>query len=876
MMNVLVFLMIVAGVRTMTGACPFMCTCHEYVRDQYQKNTLYFTSISCNHFNNNLTQYLDNTTKDLQLNNFIKQDLQQFFQDFNASELPYLDNIVIKNSELDNLNISVNGLEQIQTLSLSSNKLKVIPEVFLNLSSLQTMDVSCNEIKVIELQPFRTFTILEVLNLSTNSLYKIDPDSFVGLTTLKCLDLSKNNLTNIDNQLLLPLTSLKYLNLSNNLLKVLNEVSFSSLVRLQQLDVSWNRLARVAPGSLQLPSLARLLLAGNPQLGGSRDAAVLVGTGRRLQTVDASRTGLKQVPAALTHSIRTLRLAGNSIQYVNCGDVDSYPLLQLLDFTSNNLEKIQDDALGRLDSLAILYLTDNHINEIPKSLPEKLKVLHLEHNNINQVSRDDLQGLSELEVLLLSDNKIRIVEEAAFSQLVSLVTLDLSRNPVTILQPGCLTGPPALQVLRLSSIGIISPAEDVSFPLSTTEHLIILDLSKSPGLARQFLADTAALAASRELQELDLSSTGIEYIRADLLHYLSQLRAMHIKDNRLNCTGMQWLAEWMRRQDELEYRTITCSSPPDLWGTLVIDLQEREILQTTTTTSTIISNINMDNTIIPAVVGTHNYKRQEINNIPKVTVNNYQLKKNKTDVNKPIKIMNDVIENTDNFNLISRKFVNSKKDLVNGKQAKNENVIQNGGLTSESTSPYSITTESLNNEDASTTEEDSQTTTSFDRIVNENELTVDHTSSANTNSNTIHHLRVSSTTTESYANNDDDDVEKFRNNKLDNIHIFNKTEKLIVSTVTTSYLTTGMIDDNITINSSQWNITTGEMSMFTTNDRNVNFLHPGMLILAVGVLGACAALAMLAARFTKRRRNSRLFQEETIEVSSLPSVTELW
>lgn len=78
--------------------------------------------------------------------------------------------------------------------------------------------------------------------------------------------------------------------------------------------------------------------------------------------------------------------------------------------------------------------------------------------------------------------------------------------------------------------------------------------------------------------------------------------------------------------------------------------------------------------------------------------------------------------------------------------------------------------------------------------------------------------------------------------------------------------------------SSQWNISTGEMFMLTKNKQSDSsfLLHPGMLILTIGVMGAAATLAMLAAKFTKKRRNSNIFRQEDIEVNSLPSVTELW
>lgn len=555
--------------------CPNMCKCHNYPTDNHEINSLYYTSVFCDAFNSNVTQFLSNSTHDLIFKDLNADEVESIFSDLETIvELPYLVHLEFHESDIEN--VSCEGLSWVQVLVLSGNHLRRVPILFSNSSSLQLLDLSHNRIKTIGNDVFTLLESLKVLNLSANSIIDIEQDTFKGLLSLKSLDISRNKLSTIRDQVFTSLTSLQYLNISNNGIETLNEVSFNDLVSLQHLDLSWNKLSRVAPGSLHLPSLARLLLAGNPLLARSRETSIIVGTGRKLQVLDASRTGLKQVPATLTHSIRTLRVAGNTIRTVNCGDLDSYPLVQLLDFTSNVLEFIEEDALGRLDFLSVLYLSDNHIREIPKSLPEKLTVLHLEYNDIKRVSDNDLLGLSALEVLLLNDNKIRTVDENAFGHLISLVTLDLSRNPISILQPGCLSGPSALQVLRLASIGIISPAKEVSFPLSFPEHLITLDLSDSPGLARQLLADTAALAASRELQELDLSRANLEYIRSDLLHYLPQLRVLHIRDNSLNCSQLNWLATWMRRQNDPEYRGITCASPADFWGTPLIDLQDTE------------------------------------------------------------------------------------------------------------------------------------------------------------------------------------------------------------------------------------------------------------------------------------------------------------
>lgn len=564
---------VLVTVSVYAGPCPESCDCREFPKDSettdnFSRN-LIFTEASCT---GNVTQKLPKSTEVLVLRNMLESDLKSFLTGLNGN----IRDVIVTNINFVNRSFTLNltSINQLRSLKLSNCNIVSSPKFLLsNTTQLQSIDISNNYLKSVKVQIIKT---LEVLNLSANAIDSLNASSFNGLAALKSLDLTENMLSVIDDKVLKPLISLQHLNLSRNRLEILNEASFSSLLHLQQLDVSWNRLAKVAPGSLQLPSLARLLLAGNPNLGNFQQPALLVGTGRRLQTVDASRTGLKQVPAALTHSIRTLRLAGNSITTVNCGDLDSYPLLQLLDFTSNNLESIEYDALGRLDSLYVLYLTDNKLRSIPRSLSERLRVLHLEKNKIEQIRNVDLQGLPFLEVLLLNDNKIKVVEENSFTQLTSLETLDLSRNPINILTAGTFSGPIQLRVLRLSQIQAIPPAKEMTFPLSSPEHLVILDLSQSPGLAHQLLADTAALAAAHELQELDLSNSFLSHIRSDLLHFLPQLRVLRLHGNPLNCTNLQWLALWMRKQDDIEYRKIVCSIPQELWGTLLIDLLEQE------------------------------------------------------------------------------------------------------------------------------------------------------------------------------------------------------------------------------------------------------------------------------------------------------------
>lgn len=566
MQHLMVLLLTLASILVRSSACPSMCHCRSYPISFSQDD--HYVSIRCTEISTNFSNVNTSNIQEFALVNATLENFDYF------KLLPNLKRLSLSNSLSSKVNLTnLAKYSNIQNLDISNNGLQSLWNSS-NLSHFIVLDLSRNNVQL-NGNEFNTMKKLEFLNISYNKIADLHPDLFKDLSNLKFLDISCNEIKTITEKVFQPLLTLLHLNLSNNKLETLDDFSFEKLIKLQQLDLSNNLLINVTTATLQMPSLTRLLLTGNVRLGEINET-VLVGNGPRLQIVEASNLGLKQVPSSLTQSIRTLRLCSNAIRDVNCGDFDSYPLIQLLDLTSNCIGFVEEDALGRLEFLTVLYLSDNKIKNVPKNLPERLQALHLEDNLISEINRDDFFGPANLEVLLLADNKISVIEADAFSQLNSLVTLDLSNNPIKSLPPGQL-GLIRLQVLKLSSIDLISPAEDVSFPLSYPDRLIRLDLSNSPGLARQFLKDVAALAAAKELQELDVSSTQLSELRSDLFHYLPQLKALHLDDNKLNCTFLHWLASWMRQQNDQIYQKILCFSPPALWGTPLLDLQSNEI-----------------------------------------------------------------------------------------------------------------------------------------------------------------------------------------------------------------------------------------------------------------------------------------------------------
>ncbi|XP_050308821.1 podocan-like [Anthonomus grandis grandis] len=827
MLQLLILLMSVL-ITTSGSKCPAMCTCKHLPRETVSTNYLYYISARCNGFNS--SERLSNVTRELKVFNLDETSVNELFRTLSVNDLRELRTLVITHSVVNSINVA---LRDIRSLTLSHNNLTKIPQISerMNLTLLDLSSNNLTELSFINLTA--SISALESLNLNNNFIRKVNNDTLSNFRLLKVLDISQNQLYTLNDNSFRALENLQFLNLSYNKLQVLQRAYFSSLNNLQQLDVSWNNLARVALGSLQLPSLSRLLLAGNSQLGDSYE--LLLGIGQRVQIVDVSKTGLKKIPAAITHSIKSLKLLNNTIKTLSRGELDDYPLLQYLDLSSNDIVSLEDDAMGRLEFLSNIHLTNNKIVFIPRSLPESLRELHLGHNNIVNVLRFDLKNLPKLEVLILNDNKIITIESDSFTMLKSLITLDLSGNSIKSLYPGSFPEPSSLQILRLSGIDTVSPATDVSFPFSSTDNLISLDLSNSPGLARQFIEDTAALASSRELQELDISGADLKHIRSDLLHFLPQLRVLHLKDNRLNCTDLEWLALWMRRQVQAEHKYITCASPPELWGMSLLDLESPSV----TTINTVKSEqIQIDSK-------TQNFDLKNSSLIFSKTENSSFINNYFFDKNFSFK------RNTSLYNESNRKGNKTVHSiLLKRKQSPVSSIINDGGKTH----GKSIGISNMQQEKT----QDYTTSDGDGSLLSKEGMRSDRNLLVPRQNETSKQILIKSPipvrTPHERKFND-----TFGLTEPDN----SGKEMQILGAV------------NLTDNVSEWNVSTVKTSMIKNSYESTNFLHPGMLIVAAGLLGGTIIIFVLLMRLNKKRFLNT-HDPEVIPVTSIASVSDLW
>lgn len=211
-------------------------------------------------------------------------DSQQNYQ----GQFELVNRLDLSHNRLSSLQLQ--NFTQLQQLHACNNTLTVLPAVS---GTLITLDLSGNQLSQLSGSFFeQRMPQLKQLNLAHNRLGgAIARQAFYNLIGLETLLLSWNNITDIDYE------------------------TFLALPNLQHLDLSHNQLSGSAIRALQgIPDLVSLSIAYNPQVGAAMQEFVASWS---LKELDASGTGLCQVPAALAQSVRTLKLSHNWLQVSN-------------------------------------------------------------------------------------------------------------------------------------------------------------------------------------------------------------------------------------------------------------------------------------------------------------------------------------------------------------------------------------------------------------------------------------------------------------------------------------------------------------------------------------------------------------------------------
>ncbi|KAM9356370.1 leucine-rich repeat transmembrane protein FLRT2 [Pholidichthys leucotaenia] len=301
-----------------------------------------------------------------------------------------------------------------------------------------------------------------------------------------------------------------------------------------------------------------------------------------------------------------------SLTSVPLGIGEGYKVLYLHNNQINNAGFPLE--LHNLESVEIVYLYGNQLDEFPINLPKNTRVLHLQENNIQTISRAALAQLTKLEELHLDDNSISTVgvEEGAFREAVSLKLLFLTKNHLSSVPIGL---PEDLRELRLDENRIAVIAEEAFQNVTHLQRLLLdgnllTDEGIAPGtfqhlatlrelaLARNSLTfpppllpsqslvklslqenqidqiPVAAFTDLNRLERLDISSNQLRSLTQGVFDGLSSLKQLMVRNNPWRCDcAVKWVVVWLKSlPPSINARGFMCLSPEKVRGMTIREL----------------------------------------------------------------------------------------------------------------------------------------------------------------------------------------------------------------------------------------------------------------------------------------------------------------
>lgn len=478
--------------------------------------------------------------------------------------------------------------EWIKSLDLSGNPMHDIPNDFIQIcTNLTTLSLSHLSLKRVP-QSIRQAVHLTHLDLSDNRIRELNHINLSEIPQLMSLKAQNNRLSELPGYFAW-MKNLRDLNVSNNQFAIFPSVA-CELENLTLLDISFNTIVELPNELNMLKRLQRFVFVGNnvEQLPSSigemhnlrvidlrrnllQDISVLFNL-PSLEILRCEHNSLKRMDVTFGERLKTLQIGQNPLSKATF-NAKAMCALTILDLSSANMGKLDDDVLSQLPNLTELVLDRNSLIVLPDNLGALTQLTKLScTNNLLATLPDSLGLLTNLVELQAHNNNLKSLP-ASIWHCSSLRRLNVSSNllesfPSTSdaaasLAPGSsvdlMVSSAILSQSRKGSAGSLGtlPAngthsagrtplplsacltklrmgdnhltEDIFAVLHDLPELQILNLSSND----LYEIPSYGLSNLIKLRELYLSGNSIGSIPADDLTLLKELRILHINGNKL-------------------------------------------------------------------------------------------------------------------------------------------------------------------------------------------------------------------------------------------------------------------------------------------------------------------------------------------------------
>ncbi|XP_078479547.1 leucine-rich repeat transmembrane protein FLRT1-like [Lampetra planeri] len=252
---------------------------------------------------------------------------------------------------------------------------------------------------------------------------------------------------------------------------------------------------------------------------------------------------LEVFPSNLPRNVRELHLQENNIQTVSREALAHLQRVERLHLDDNSISSVgvERGAFLECRSLRLLFLSRNHLSQVPERLPTGLEELRLDDNRIGHIDGEAFAGLASLRRLVLDGNLLSDGALAAdtFRRLGSLAELSLTRNSLAAPPSGL----PGASLQRL--------------------HLQENQLSRIPA---------GAFAGLGQLRRLDLSSNNLSHLQPGAFEGLDSLVQLLARNNPWRCDcSIEWVRRWLNSRP-VNARGLMCQGPDEVRGMSIKDL----------------------------------------------------------------------------------------------------------------------------------------------------------------------------------------------------------------------------------------------------------------------------------------------------------------
>ncbi|CAB4068071.1 unnamed protein product [Lepeophtheirus salmonis] len=410
----------------------------------------------------------------------------------------FITELYIKEPNLKNFPLeSVDYLHKLEVFSIENSKIIDIPRI--------------------AGWPPESLHSLALANFSDNAISWIHPRAFSYSHYLTEINLKGNAISDagIIGRAMGYVQSLEHLDISHNLLTEVKQGKFFSnpSIEIHRFELQYrNRIERFMSDAFVDSSNIEKLFLNRNKIQSLSDINFLMDTLPRLRYLELSENEIRDIPFGVFRSypkLERLFLSGNQISQISTEGLADMPSLRL-DISNNGITLIDKDAFKGVSNLDYLNVSYNNIKELDPSMFSNLKELYeldMSFNELTFLSSNLLASQNKLEYISLSNNQLQNLPS-------SLLSLD---NRV--------------KHLDLTSNFVRKFPDDLINKLKNLKKLLFIRNSLDKLTSQSFLKLTS-------LESIQLHDNRIEIIDNDTFQHLHSLKHLDLSLNIISTVGV--------------------------------------------------------------------------------------------------------------------------------------------------------------------------------------------------------------------------------------------------------------------------------------------------------------------------------------------------